>query len=133
MTIRNTLAVAIITLVSINVAVAAETGTKKKEGPCVEDVKKYCSSVKAGDGRIASCLHGRKADLTPACSDAMAAARQKMEKLAKECKADAEKYCKDVPKGHGRVLSCLKGQESKLSAECGSELKQTRKDKSVTQ
>jgi len=133
MLIRNALAVAVIALFAVNVAVAAETGAKKKDGPCAEDVKKYCSGVKPGDGRIASCMHGHKADLTPACSDAVKAGREKIEKFANACKADAEKFCKDIPKGHGRVLSCLKGQEAKLSPECGAEFKQAKNDKSVTQ
>ena len=45
------------------------------------------------------------------------------------CKADAEKLCKDVKPGEGRVMECLKAHEAELSAGCkskGDELKQAK-------
>ncbi len=34
------------------------------------------------------------------------------------CKADAEKFCKDVKQGKGAIVKCLKEHEAELSAEC---------------
>ncbi len=34
------------------------------------------------------------------------------------CKADAEKLCKDIEPGGGRVMACLKAHESELSEGC---------------
>ena len=34
------------------------------------------------------------------------------------CKADVEKFCKDVKPGEGRIIACLKTHEAELSAEC---------------
>lgn len=34
------------------------------------------------------------------------------------CKPDAEKFCKDIPPGGGRVIACLKSHESELSPAC---------------
>ena len=34
------------------------------------------------------------------------------------CKADAERLCKDIPSGGGRIIACLKSHESDLSAAC---------------
>lgn len=44
------------------------------------------------------------------------------------CKADAEKFCKDVQPGGGRVMKCLKEHDAELSAECKASQAQT-KDK----
>jgi len=38
------------------------------------------------------------------------------------CKADAEKLCKDIPPGEGRIIGCLKSHESDLSAACKEQL-----------
>ncbi len=34
------------------------------------------------------------------------------------CRAEMDKFCKDVPTGQGRVLKCLQEHEADLSAEC---------------
>jgi hypothetical protein len=34
------------------------------------------------------------------------------------CKADAEKFCKDVKPGEGRIIACLKEHQADLSADC---------------
>ena len=42
------------------------------------------------------------------------------------CKADIEKFCKDVQPSEGRIVKCLREHEAELSAECktkGEELK----------
>ncbi|MBL8018365.1 MAG: cysteine rich repeat-containing protein [Leptospirales bacterium] len=43
------------------------------------------------------------------------------------CKADIEKFCKDVPRGEGRIMECLKKNEANLAAECKAKLEE-RKD-----
>ena len=34
------------------------------------------------------------------------------------CKEDVEKFCKDVPHGHGAVMNCLKEHHGELSEGC---------------
>ena len=87
-------------------------------GACQPDVEKLCKDVKPGEGRIARCLKQNEANLSPACKDAMAQARQKMQALRDACGADAKQYCKGVRHGHGRILTCLKQNEAKLSEGC---------------
>jgi hypothetical protein len=125
MSIRNALAVMLFTLSSVSAAVAADA-PPKQEGPCATDFKKFCPGMQAGGGRIYRCMMSHQAELSPACRDVMKAANEKLERLAKACKADSEKYCKGIPPGDGRILSCLKGRESDLSKSCAAELKPAR-------
>lgn len=39
------------------------------------------------------------------------------------CKADLEKFCKDIEKGKGRVGKCLADHKSELSQECSEHMK----------
>jgi hypothetical protein len=39
-----------------------------------------------------------------------------MSSMRTACKADYEKYCKDTPRGGGRIIACLDKQQ--LSDEC---------------
>jgi len=41
------------------------------------------------------------------------------------CEADADKYCLDVEPGEGRLLSCIKANESRVTNECVTALKET--------
>ena len=38
------------------------------------------------------------------------------------CKADIEKFCKDIKPGGGRILACLKSNGDRLSQECANHL-----------
>jgi ElaB/YqjD/DUF883 family membrane-anchored ribosome-binding protein len=40
------------------------------------------------------------------------------------CRADVEKLCKDVERGHGGIAKCLKDNEAQLSPECKQHLTQ---------
>ena len=104
-----------------------------KSGPCSEDFKKFCARVKPGEARIANCMAEHFRELKPQCQGAITAARNKLDNLAKACKADSEKYCKGIRPGEGRILSCLKGRESDLSPACAAEFKRTGTDPAVSQ
>lgn len=41
------------------------------------------------------------------------------------CEADADEYCLDVEPGAGRIVSCLRKNESKITKQCISALKET--------
>ena len=41
------------------------------------------------------------------------------------CEADADKHCLDVQPGEGRIVSCIRANESRVSKECITALKET--------
>jgi len=44
------------------------------------------------------------------------------------CKADREKFCKDVQPGEGRIVKCLKEHEAELTAECKAKKEEIKED-----
>jgi hypothetical protein len=87
-------------------------------GACKPDVEKFCKDIKPGGGRIWTCLKSHEAELSQPCSDHMAMAREKGKELHQACKADVKKFCKGIPRGKGRIVSCLKSHEAELTEPC---------------
>ncbi len=120
MSIRTTFVSSVFVLFAAGVA--AEAGAQQRsEGPCAGDVKKFCGDVKPGQGAIAKCMKGHEAELSPACREGIKARAEKAEKVREECKADAEKFCKGIAPGGGRILSCLKSRQPELQPACAAE------------
>ena len=88
------------------------------KGPCKADIEKFCKDIKAGGGRIWACLKSNANRLSQECANHMATAREKSREFRQACKSDAEKFCKGIPAGKGRIVSCLKSHEAELSAVC---------------
>jgi hypothetical protein len=128
MLIRGALASLVFAFLTAGVAVGAD-----RKGPCAADAKNFCHNVQPGESRIYKCMMSHQAELAPACRDRMKAINEKFDRLAKACTSDAEKYCKGVPAGDGRILSCLKGHESDLDKACVRALKRARNDRSMVQ
>jgi hypothetical protein len=72
-------------------------------------------------------------ELRPACQATVQAALDKRGAMAKACKAEAQKFCKGIRPGEGRILSCLKGRESDLGPACAAEFKRAFSDPTVAQ
>ena len=122
MSIRNTLVSLVFVL--FTAAVAADAGAQqRRDGPCAADVKKFCGDVKPGQGAIAKCMKAHEAELPPACREASKARAEKAERVREECRADAEKFCKGIAPGGGRILACLKAREAELQPACAAEFK----------
>lgn len=79
------------------------------------------------------CLTSHNAELAPACRERLTAAKARYDEFVKACKSDADKYCKSIPPGAGRILSCLKGREADLTADCKAQFHRARSDTTVTQ
>jgi hypothetical protein len=122
MSIRNTLVSLVFVL--FTAAVAADAGAQqRRDGPCAADVKKFCGDVKPGQGAIAKCMKAHETELSPACRESSKARAEKAERVREECKADAEKFCKGIAPGGGRILSCLKSRQPELQPACAAEFK----------
>ena len=133
---RAFLVVACITLVAgIGQAPAQPKGKSAKAGDrvCAEDAKKFCSKVRPGGGRVYQCMMGHEGELAPACRERLTAAKARYDEFVSACKGDAEKYCKGIPAGGGRILSCLKGREADLTADCKAQFGRARRDSAMTQ
>jgi hypothetical protein len=132
MSIRTTLVSLVFVL--FTAGVAADAGAQQRsEGPCAGDVKKFCGDVKPGQGAIAKCMKAHQAELSPACREGSKARAEKAERMREECKADAEKFCKGIAPGGGRILSCLKSRQPELQPACAEEFKRAGNRRPPTQ
>ncbi len=74
--------------------------------------------IRPGGGRIWACLKSNEDGLSQPCRDQMARARERGRDFHKACQVDVKKYCKKIPRGKGRVISCLKSHEAELTEPC---------------
>ena len=86
--------------------------------PCMQDAQKLCAGVKPGGGRVAACLKSHEKDLSAECRAKRADFREDLREARDACAGDAEKLCKGIPPGRGRLAACLKSHESELTPEC---------------
>jgi len=121
MSIRSVLVSTAFVVLTVGVASDAGAQAKKGDGPCAADAKKFCGDVKPGGGRIARCMKGHEAELSPACQAEMKKAEERIEQVKEECGADAKKFCKGIRPGQGRILACLKSHQSELAPACAAE------------
>jgi hypothetical protein len=102
-----------------------------KQG-CKAELESYCKSVTPGEGRIYACLVAHEDKLSGRCQYALYDASSRLDAalvalghLIDECGEDAKKHCGKVQAGEGRILDCLKKNESSLTAACKQALKDT--------
>ena len=94
---------------------------------CGADIRHYCDTVTAGDGRMMACLYAHEDKITKDCDaqtedvgyilDTMFA---KIADVLSECRPDIEKFCSDQQFGEGRILSCLNENSASLAEPCKS-------------
>jgi hypothetical protein len=99
---------------------------------CDEDIKQYCDGLGGNADKVFMCLAAYEEHLSPECKQGIleAALSIKMGVAALDysisaCEADADKHCLDVQPGEGRIVSCIKSNQSKVSKECITALKET--------
>ena len=99
---------------------------------CDEDIKQHCDGLGDNTDKVFMCLAAYEEHLSSQCKQGIleAALSIKMGAAALDysisaCEADADKYCLDVQPGEGRILNCIKANESSVSKECITALKET--------
>jgi hypothetical protein len=93
---------------------------------CRDDINTFCNGIKPGGGRIAACLESRQDQLSSQCKQTWESAKADISKrmdradvaFRKQCGADLQKFCSNVPSGKGRLLGCLGEHQSELSTSC---------------
>ena len=141
---RNFIPVILLMIFSLS-ALAGQTGKplaeKLQEGDivitssvqgCDEDIKQHCDGLGDNTDKVFMCLAAYEEHLSSKCKQGIleAALSIKMGAAALDysisaCEADADKHCLDVQPGEGRLVSCIKANQSNVSKECISALKET--------
>ena len=144
MNIFNTiLAIMISSIFLSNVAFAEEQKLKEKLSKgvitvkiqvknCTSDAKKLCPGLKIGSKKSYMCLMAYEDNLSAKCKLGITEAALRLKKgmnaisySIKACEADADKHCLSVQPGKGRIVGCLKKNETKLNKKCTVALKET--------
>lgn len=99
---------------------------------CYEDRKRLCKGVAPGSARVLRCLQESREQLTYECRATLFDQEVRLAEdidfkfpMKKACAAEIESFCKDVPHGHARIISCLQehDEDKEMTAECKAEVK----------
>ena len=112
--VKIPLVLEIILLFHINFSLSADF----TKGACKEDAQKYCADLSGMErGR---CMNENFDKLSPACKANKELFDEKIKNISKFCKEDIQKFCSEVRPGEGKVMKCLRENESVLTSECKS-------------
>jgi Cysteine rich repeat len=108
---------------AIQEKLAAEAA--KLESSCADDIKKYCSDVTPGEGRMIYCMQAHEDKISPKCAFDLEEAATDVQLSAdnlKEaitaCKAEITGVCGKTQPGQGRIAACLIANKPTASKGC---------------
>jgi Cysteine rich repeat len=108
---------------AIQTKLAAEAA--KLENSCADDIKKYCSDVTPGEGRMIYCMQAHEDKISPKCAFDLEEAATDVQLSAdnlKEaitaCHAEITGVCGKTLPGQGRIATCLIANKSTASKNC---------------
>jgi len=87
-------------------------------GACRADFEKFCSNVPKGKGERWKCLNAHQSQLSATCQAKIQEKKARREAIKRDCKADRERFCKNVERGQGRIRQCMKSHQNELSQAC---------------
>ena len=100
-------------------------GIAKLESACNEDIKKYCSNVTPGEGRVFHCMQAYEDKISPKCAyDAHDAAlnfqiaADRLQLAVTACRDDIAKLCGKTAPGQGRIAQCLISNKAATAPQC---------------
>jgi hypothetical protein len=106
-------------------ATAVEDIVESVAKGCDKELSSFCKDVTPGGGRILACLFAHSDKISGRCEYAVYDAAAQLERavsaltfVANECDTDIEKVCAKVEAGEGRILTCLKTNEDKVTKRC---------------
>lgn len=97
---------------------------------CEKELSTFCKDVTPGEGRILACLYAHADKVSSRCEYAVFDAAAQLERavsaltyVANECDDDIDNICGKVEQGEGRILTCLKKNEGKVTKRCNQAMK----------
>jgi hypothetical protein len=97
----------------------------KLDNSCADDIKKYCSDVTPGEGRMIYCMQAHEDKISPKCAFDLEEAATDIQLSAdnlKEavvaCKAEITGVCGKIQPGQGRVAACVMANKATASKSC---------------
>ena len=97
----------------------------KLEASCSDDIKKYCSNVTPGEGRLLHCMQAYEDKISPKCAyDAHDAAlnfqiaADRLQLAVTACRDDIAKLCGKTAPGQGRIAQCLISNKAATAPQC---------------
>jgi hypothetical protein len=99
---------------------------------CDADIKQHCAGLGKNAQKVFMCLAAYEDQLSQQCKQGISEATQAIKTSAAAldyslvaCEADADKHCLAVEPGQGRMLRCIKANQSEISQQCLTALKDT--------
>jgi Cysteine rich repeat len=95
------------------------------ENSCGEDIKKFCSTVTPGGGRIVYCMEAYEDKISPKCAyeldevevDLQTTSDQ-LKEAVRACQSDITKLCGQTAPGQGRIAACLAANKASVTQIC---------------
>jgi hypothetical protein len=108
----------------------------KLEKSCAKEIKRYCSTVTPGEGRMIYCMQAHEDKIGPGCSYdlqdvvlALQASNETLKDAVTACRADIASKCGNVQPGKGRVAACLVAEKASVSKDCANAIENVEKVK----
>jgi Golgi apparatus protein 1 len=102
----------------------------KLESVCAKDIKKYCTTVTPGEGRMVYCMQAHEDKVSIKCAFELGDAAANVQTTADAlkdgvtaCKAEIASVCGKIVPGQGRIATCLLDNKSTVSGGCAEAIK----------